>query len=283
MSSAASDIGLTAARELRKNLRSAKGIAMLALFLLGGVGGSLIYLQASKFVIEKATRGAEVSAEAMRMGKLDLLKNIYPEATANYLVDCPMVLLFLFRGTLVAVPFLTLLAGFDLVAGEAQHRTMRYLVGRSTRPSIIAGKALGLWVMVSAMVLALHVVVWLIALGQGEGTAAQIASWGPRWWLLSLACTACFAGITTFLSACFRTPAVVLFVGVAALIGMALAWLILSNFASTEQISYVLPWAYGGLLVSHDPLRAFGAVGALLAWAGVTVGLASEIVRRKDI
>lgn len=283
-----SEVGLTAARELRKNMRSAKGAAMAVMFLLGGVGSSLIYLKLSSYALDaiKEQVGEGVTSEQMatmlREAKLQGLKKLYSEETAAYLVECPSVLLSLFRGTLLAIPLLTLLAGFDLVAGETQHRTMRYFVNRASRPAVVAGKALGLWLMVSAMLALLHVVVWGIAVGKGEGTVQQMLSWGGRWLLLSTACAACYAGITTLISSLFRTPPVALFVGVAALMTLGVVGLI-SSVSGAEIFQYLLPGRYDSLMMSHNATMVLSAVGGLLAWAALTTWTAAEVVRRRDV
>jgi len=286
----ASEIGLTAARELRRNLRSTKGIAMAVLFLLGGTGGSLAYLRFTRYASEKIMQelgggipGAQLPPDMMDKIKLKILQEAYPEATASYLVDCPTMLLFLFQGTLLAIPLLSLLSGFDMVAGETQHRTLRYLVGRAARPSIVMGKALGLWALVGVMMLQLHAVVWVAALINHDGTAAQIASWGPKLWLLSAANAACYTGITTLMSSLFRTPAVALFAGVATLAGTGLLGLVLRFINGAETLTYLFPGKYDGMLISHSPTQVLGAIGALLAWGAVTLGVASEIVTRRDV
>lgn len=278
-----SEVGLTAARELRRNLKSAKGLAMGALFLLGGTGGSLLYAQLARYALEKMSQGQTVPESTLRELKLEALKQTYPEATANYLVDCPSVLLLLFKGTLLAIPLLTLLAGFDSISGETQHRTLRFYATRAERTSLVLGKALGIWATVGGMLLLLHLAVWTIALIHQDGTGMQLASWGPRLWLLSLACTACYAGLTTLFSALFRTPAVALFVGVAALAGMGVLGLILGFVDHADKLSYLLPGKYDGLLISHDPMKVLGAVGALGTWAALTSGTASELIRRRDL
>ncbi|MCU0655974.1 MAG: ABC transporter permease [Polyangiaceae bacterium] len=277
------EIGLTASRELRRNLKSAKGLAMGALFLLGGTGGSLLYARFTRYALERLGQGKVIPPEALRDAKLSALKEVYQEATAQYLVDCPTVLLFLFRGTLLAIPLLTLLAGFDSISGETQHRTLRYFAARAERSSIVLGKTLGLWVTISGLVLLLHLAVWVLSLINDDGTAAQIASWGPRLWALSLACAACYAGITALFSALFRTPAVALFVGVAALAAMGVLGLILNFMEGAGQLAYLLPSKYDSLLLSHEPTRVLGAIGALLAWTTVTSLTASELVRRRDL
>lgn len=277
-----SEVGLTIGRELRRNLRSPKGLAMLALFLLGGAGGSLGYLQFTQFAVNKLTDGREIPPDMMRELKLKLLMEGYPEAMARYLVDCPSVLLFLFRASLWAIPMLTLLSGFDMIAGETQHRTMRYMVGRATRPAIVVGKVLGLWAMVSLMALALNVVVWVIALVHKDGTASEVASWGLRWWALSLPAIGCYAGMTGLVSALFRTPTLALFVGIAGGMSMLVLRAVLGVIKQTQQAAYLFPGSYDGMLISNNPSELFGALGVLLAWAAATTFAACELVRRRD-
>src|SRR5208337_2799545 len=108
---------------------------------------------------------------------------------------------------------LVLLVGFDQLAGEIQHRTIRYTAGRAHRPSIVVGKALGIWGVVSIMVLVLHLTVWVIILVRGTSPAAQVFSWGARFWLFSSMCAAAYVGYASVVSSLFRTPIVALFAG----------------------------------------------------------------------
>ena len=53
--------------------------------------------------------------------------------------------MFLFGVSLVLMPAVVLLLGFDSVSAERQHRTVRYWTIRTRRASYIVGKFLGLW------------------------------------------------------------------------------------------------------------------------------------------
>jgi ABC-type transport system involved in multi-copper enzyme maturation permease subunit len=278
------EVGLTAAREMRKNLRSTKGIAMFALFVLGGVGASLIYLQLSRYLMGQATeKVGAVTDEMLRKGKLEALTQGFPEATANYLVDCPTVLLFLFKGTLLALPLLILMIGFDSIAGETQHRTLRYLAPRAHRGSIVVGKALGLWAVTAVMVAVLHVTVWGMLIIDGSEKLAAVASWGGRLWVFAVLYAGAYVGLSVLISSFFRVPVVALFVGAGLIFTMGVTSLILGHFDSTKSLVYAFPSNYDMWLVSHDPMRVAGAVGFLLAWGAACLTLTTEIVRRRDV
>jgi ABC-type transport system involved in multi-copper enzyme maturation permease subunit len=276
-----SALTLTVAREVRKNLQSAKGIAMVSLFLLGGLTPALL-----RAIVNQKTEGFgldKMGDEGLRTLKIKLLtERFHDEAIAKYLADCPTTLLGLFEGTLFFLPPIILLVGFDAICGETQHRTLRYLINRAPRPTLVAGKMLGIWAVVAAMTLVLNVAVWVVALIQKDGSVAQMLSWGGRLWLLSVIFAGAYVGLTTMLSALFRTPAVSLFVGVAVLFAMGVLNLAFGFFESTQQLTYLFPSTYEKWLLSPEPGRVGGGIGVLLAWAATCLLGATDLVRRRD-
>lgn len=279
--SAAREAGLTALREIRRNLRSTKGIAMFALFFLGGAVPSVVQVLFVRLV-DKTTM-QELPADVQRQMIEEGLARLYDPATAAHLSACPPVLFFLFRGTLLFLPLLILLIGFDQIAGEIQHRSIRYLVGRARREAIVIGKGLGVWAVSAVMVLVLHATVWIVMLAQGSTPASAVIAWGPRLWLFSAAAGAASVGLTVLVSSWFRTPIVALFVGVAVFFVLWLAKSILGIFAATEGATWAFPTAYESLLVSPEPLRVLGGVAALIGWGAAMAAVASAIVKRKDV
>jgi len=280
--SPAREAGLTALREIRRNLRSAKGIAMFALFFLGGAVPSVVQVLFLKLV-DKTTM-KELPPDVQRQMFEEGLKQLYDDpATAAHLASCPPVLFGLFRGTLVFLPLLILLVGFDQIAGEIQHRSIRYLVGRARREAIVAGKALGVWAVIAVMVLVLHATVWIVMLVQHHIPAGAVLAWGPRLWLFSVAAGAAYVGLTALVSSLFRTPIVALFVGVGVFFVLWLTNTILGLIPATEAATWAFPATYDKLLVSSEPLRVLGGVAALLAWGCAMVTAASIVVKRRDV
>ncbi|MFS8072030.1 MAG: ABC transporter permease [Byssovorax sp.] len=275
------EAGLTALRELRRNLRSTKGIAMFVLFFLGGAIPTVGQVLLAKLVNMPDAPLEE--RQQMFEGALTQLK--FDEATAKYLSTCPPALyLFLFKGALFFLPALVVLIGFDQIAGEIQHRSIRYLAGRARRSALVAGKAIGVWGVIATMTLVLNITVWTVMLVEGKYPAGLVLSWGLRIWIFTVASAAAYVGLTTLVSSLFRTPIVALFAGVATLFVLWLACSLFGIFDATQVATWAFPSTYESrLLVSPDPLRVVGGVAALIAWGAVMVAGAAAIVSRRDI
>ena len=270
------EVGVVAQRELLRNLRSTKGIAMFVLFFLGGMIPAVVRVMVSKWAGEMPEEVARSLFEA------GLSRRYNNEAIVKYLGSCPPILYFLFEGTLTFLPLLVLLVGFDQIAGEVQHRTIRYSAGRASRASIVTGKALGIWGVVATMISVLHLTVWVISLIQGA-PAAGVFSWGSRVLLFSVVCAGAYVGFASLMSSFFRTPIVALFVGAGVGFAIWLANAILGYFPSTEKITWIFPNRYERLLIEPVPLTVLGGLGLFLVWGAVCVAASSLIVSRRDV
>lgn len=276
------EVGLVAQRELYRNLRSTKGLAMAAIFLLCGVIPSLIDVLTQR---EAAGLGMDAFPdEAKREFLLKVLESRYGSADiARHIAEAPFVLHTLFAGTMTFLPFFILPIGFDQLAGEIQHRTIRYSAGRADRASIVVGKALGIWGVIATMVLVLHLAVWTIAMAKGGLGLGPVLSWGGRFYLFCVIAAAAYVGYASLMSSLFRTPIVALFVGAGGGLTIALANFILGLFEKTEAVTWIFPNHYEKLIVSPDPARMLGAMALLLGWGGLCVAASTLIVRRRDI
>jgi ABC-type transport system involved in multi-copper enzyme maturation permease subunit len=273
----AREVGVVAQRELLRNLRSTKGIAMFALFFLGGLLPAVIRLMIRKL----AGDTPEEVTHALFEGYLG--KRFGNDAVVHYLSTAPQTIYFLFEGTLTFLPLLVLVVGFDQIAGEIQHRTLRYSAGRATRPSIVLGKAIGIWGVVAVMISVLHVTVWIVALVQGGQGTGAVFSWGARVLLFSVVGASAYVGFASLMSSLFRTPIVVLFVGAGVGFAIWLSNAILGAFTSTERITWIFPNRYEKLLFEPDPLTVLGGLGLFVAWGALCVASSSLIVSRRDV
>jgi ABC-type transport system involved in multi-copper enzyme maturation permease subunit len=282
----AREVGIVAQRELYRNLRSTKGIAMFSLFLLGGLVFSMLVSTFLGLLLKKAAQQAGMTSipdEVQRQLFEGYLSEFYDEPTAKHLGGAPAVLYFLFRGTLIFLPFLVLLVGFDQLAGEIQHRTIRYTVGRAQRASIVVGKALGVWGVISVMVLVLHVTVWIFLVARGGGSFGQVLSWGGRFWLFSSVCAASYVGFSAIVSALFRTPVVALFAGIGAGAVLWLSYGLLGLFPRTEAATWAFPNAYEKLMLLPGPLQVLGGSALFIAWGALCVAGATLIMVKRDV
>lgn len=279
--SAQAEVLITAERELRKNLRSAKGIAMFVLFVIGGLVPRLLDLLAQKYAKDL---GVTIPTdEVIHQAKLEAFTKQYGEAAGKYLADCPTMLYALFQGTLLFLPLVILMVGFDTIAGETQHRTLRYMTPRANRTSIAIGKALGVWGVAGLMLLVLHATTWLLVIIEGKTAAGPMLSWGLRLWAFAAVYGAAYVGLTSLMSSIFKTPVVALFVGFGSVVVMGILRIGLGWSEKTQALTWAFPASYDKWLLSPDPTYVAGAVAVLLAWGATGVIFATEILRRRDI
>jgi ABC-type transport system involved in multi-copper enzyme maturation permease subunit len=255
---------------------------MAALFLLGGLVPSVI-----RVLFARATEGTGVERLAdedrRELFQQVLERQYHDAAIAKHLSDAPTLIWLLFTGTLFFLPIFIVVIGFDQLAGEIQHRTIRYSAGRADRASIVVGKALGSWGVIAVMVLVLHLTVWIIALFQRDGHAANILSWGLRMWFFNAVAASSYVGFTSLMSSLVRTPIVALFLGLGIGFALWLSYNILTLFDATKNAGWAFPNGYERLLVSPSPLHVAGGMALLVAWGAACVAGATLILMKRDV
>jgi ABC-type transport system involved in multi-copper enzyme maturation permease subunit len=267
-------------RELRKNFRSAKGIILALLSLLGGSSVALLMV---KYQEIKRQELGDITPEQIHMYREKLLSKAYgDDVMAKSLADSPEVLLFLLLLTVWLTPILVALMGFDSVSPDIQHRTVRYWSLRSRRWSYFVGKWAGLWATVSIVTFAMDLVIWVVCIARGEATVAQTFAWGLRFWLVSLPMSAVWCGIATLMSSLFRSPILALLLTFAAFF---VIWVVYfaSVLAGAEYVAYIYPNHYDRLLL-HPQVHKLGAgLGACLGMAALYVSAGSFLFSKRDV
>src|SRR5260221_8625977 len=143
------------ARDLLRSVRSVKGIILGILTLIGafitamictwlegqnrakvGAGSTQAYIDLKRSAIEKATGDASL---------------------ASYIASVPYSLLLFLKVTIWLGPLLIALLGFDGVASDLQHRSVRFWTLRARRWSFLVGKFFALWALVALITLVLNV------------------------------------------------------------------------------------------------------------------------------
>ncbi|MGH7280217.1 MAG: hypothetical protein ACRELY_01720, partial [Polyangiaceae bacterium] len=81
------EVALIAQRELRRNFRSAKGVVMAVLTLLGGVGVALVRLK-----VEQLNAGRFTPDDVQQLQSALLVKQ-YGDEQGHYLASVPPILL----------------------------------------------------------------------------------------------------------------------------------------------------------------------------------------------
>jgi ABC-type transport system involved in multi-copper enzyme maturation permease subunit len=274
------EIGLIIARELRKNLRSIKGLILFALSLLGGTAISLGLLKLEEF---KRTKLHDLTPEAIRAMREEGLTQLFHDPDmGKYLADAPEVLLIVLTLTVWLGPLLVALLGFDAVSAEVQHRSVRYWTVRARRWSYMVGKFFGLWAIVSAMTLSMHAFIWILVVARGDATFGTTLAWGLRFWAVTLPISAAWCGIATLVGSLFRSPILALLVTFASFFVLWLAWII-GGVSGAEPLMYAYPNFYEEWLLSPRIERAGLGLAACTAFAAATMGLGSYLFVKRDV
>jgi ABC-type transport system involved in multi-copper enzyme maturation permease subunit len=273
------EVQLVAGRELRKTFRSAKGLILAALTLAGGGGFSVLFAWIARLRTEQLPNTPDAAEMAARMQE-QLYTQVYGADTGKFLLPAPYALLMMAEATLALAPLLVALIGFDAVSAELQHRTVRFWVVRSRRASYVAGKFLGLWFAVVAVLLAMNLVVWTAIVVVGHEPVEHVVRWGAGFFVVVVPVSAAWCGIATLVGSQFRVPILALMSICAAMFGLLIVRGV-AGFARVDALAYVYPNAYDHLLLSpHASEVALGFAGPLLIAAATTAAAALAFERR---
>jgi ABC-type transport system involved in multi-copper enzyme maturation permease subunit len=202
--------------------------------------------------------------------------------TGKLLSHTPEVLLAVFFITIWLTPLLISLLGFDTVAGDLQHKTVRYWTLRTRRASYMIGKWLGVWTTVSAITLTMHAVIWTVCIIRGEAPAATALSWGLRLWLITLPISAVWCGIATLVGSLFKTPILALLATFAAFFVLWVTYVIGLRY-DVSALTYVYPNTYDGFLINSRVDRWMTGLAACLGMTALYVAASSYIFTKRDV
>lgn len=290
--SPAREIQILFGRELRRNFRSAKGIVLSVLTLLGGTLAAFLNAKADQAMKGNHTLTgrdgmpmdvvvtADMLREARELTYLKVYK--YDEAMAKALVAAPAMLEALFRVCVFMTPLLIAIIGFDAISSDLQHRSVRYWSVRARRSSYIGGKFLGLWVSVSIVTLTLNVLVWILCAIRGDAEFGAMMTWGVRFWLSTLAISAAWCALATLVGSLVKHPFLSLLFVSAAFFAWWLAGVI-GFFGRWPAVLYATPNNYDLFLLSPQGNIVLAGVAGLFAMTAALVAVTSTLFAKRDL
>lgn len=297
--------------EVSRALKSGRVVVLLILFLLF-VGLALtivgwfnhqINAQASQQLL-----GGGGDLEALKEQGLAAKKQFLgvfitdDEAMLESLAALPLVLLVVFKLTVRFVPLFVALMGFDQLAGEVGPKSVRYLVVRVRRSSIVLGKFLSqatIFALLLAVCTVLMVVVARVL--NDDFTFGQVVLWTLKLIGSSLVLALAYLSLTTLCSAVVRQSAVSLVLNV---ISLFVIWFVaflgevwrlpgevaaqnsLAMFKSESALGYLRyasVWHFGQDLLHPHWQRFLGAGVMHLGFALVFLGLARIAIEKRDL
>jgi len=281
--SPAHEVALVASREFKRNVKSAKGIALLVICLMMGSVATLANSMMEKFA---RSQGQVPSPEEIhRFTELGIAKAYGDEDLGKFLADAPSIVLGMFFFTIWTGPLIIALMGFDSVSGELQHRAVRFLSVRLRRESIYVGKVAGLFATVALVGFATNIAIWCVAAGRGDASLSACFSWGLRFWIMSLPITLAWCSIAAFAGSLLRTPVLSLMVIFVTFFGL---WMLsfvarIGDEGIHTYFRYAYPNTFDGFLLSPRASRSAIGLASCLGFVFTTSSAGAWYFAKRDV
>ncbi|MFT3709330.1 MAG: ABC transporter permease subunit [Archangium sp.] len=310
-----SEIGAIWRGETRRALKSGRALVLLILFVLfvglalTGTGWVNHTLNA-KFEQQLAMAGADTpeirakAAEQLTAQKKDMLKTFVTddEAMLDSLATLPLVLLIVFKITLRFLPLFIALMGFDQLAGEVGPKSVRYLVVRVRRSSIVVGKFLSQATLFGLLLVICTFLMVLVAkILNSDFKAVDVALWTFKLVLSSFTLSLAYLALTALFSSLTRQGGVALVLNIitlfviwfVALIGEAFRFpgeaaapgslAMLTSESWLAYVRYASVWHFGGDLLHPHWARWMTAGLVHVGFGLVFMGIALIALKRRDL
>ena len=296
------EIGAIWRGETRRALKSGRVLVLLILFLLF-VGLALtIGAFFSRWGDSLAPGGSNPTAELA--SRKDFLQRFITDdlAMIDSLAAIPLLLLGVFKFTLMFLPLFITLMGFDQLAGEVGPKSIRYLVVRVKRSSIIKGKLLSQLTLFGLLMGLCTVLMVLVSkLLNPNFAPADVAFWTGKLIISSLVLSMAYLSLTSLFSALVKQGGVSLVLNIIALfviwfIAFIGGWF---RFPGEEALPGTLAmikpeslwaylrygsvWQYAGDLLHPHWGRFLTAALVHVGFGLVFLGLAQLALRRRDL
>ncbi len=288
--------------ELLTLIKTKRALAIAILYLACALIAGLAIILVVRFIEKEALarllkEGADPLAAA---GTLSLMSEPAYQQLAGFFAGAKpdevaaslrqsVVLPFFLWGSLAFLPFLILLASFDVMAADLQSRAVLYTVLRAPRAAILSGKVIAhsaLFVTVTALgALALA----LLAGALLKSFSLQTAALGiVRIWLVLLPFGLCYLAISTFASVWVGQPFGALLVSFALVMGLrVVGWFRYVSEASLlsfmRHFEWISPVTYHKGLWLQGVNAPLASAGAYLIFAVVFFALALWRLRGRDL
>jgi ABC-type transport system involved in multi-copper enzyme maturation permease subunit len=208
----ASSIRLVAVFDLLESLRSRKAVVLLALYMLGSLGASAIFIRTMETIRERLEDDL-----GQRVGMQQLMESPGMARVAGALAGDPDVAravvaippMALFYGWLAMnfVPLLVLFTSADAIAGDLQSGAVRFSLFRTDRISWATGKLIGQTSLMAVGVVAGAIACWALGVLWLDGmSAASTAYWLLRISGRTIVYSFAYLGMVMCASQLARTP-----------------------------------------------------------------------------
>lgn len=282
---------------VRFSLRTGGGLVTLLLVL--GVGlsvASMFFTPVERLLAQGPEAGfteGQVAADLKRIAESEQFVDVVQQVTgadekeASYLLSSnPAVLSVIFLVLMWIFPFIACIGSFNQTAGDIGNRGLRYLLLRTERPNILAGRFVGT-VGAAKSALALMVVIMLLYIGLKFRIypGADLVVWGLQGFIAIVLLTLPYIALCTWISCSmdsafgalamclFATGGPVIFLKI---LDAMLAW----DLAWTQRL---IPWGWKYELLSGDVTTRITAYAVMLGFTMLFLFLALRTFHNRDL
>jgi ABC-type transport system involved in multi-copper enzyme maturation permease subunit len=266
------DIFIIARQEVASTFRGRKGIALVVtLLLLAAAPALLRYL---------GQHTAE--ATALQRAHTAAMVRMYDRDIARLLLDCPAPLVVVAIATFFCQPLFVLMAGSDRLAAEIDSGSIRFWTVRTPRVGIVLGKALGLWMVVSLITAGVEGAITVLALVDDPAEWLSTLGWSARIMLFTSASALVYASLCTLLGAALARPRWVLFLGLAAVLGLRVTRAALLSHG-TSGLASLFPGAIDERFLTAGVLAKLTALALVAGWSALLLAGAAAVFKRRSV
>jgi hypothetical protein len=282
---------------VRFSLRTGGGLVTLLLVLMVGLSVAGIFFTPVESILAKGpaagfTEG-QVAADLKRISEdpkfVDVVQMVTgtDEAETRYLLgENPALLSVIFLVLMWMFPFIACIGSFNQTAGDIGSRGLRYLLLRTERPNILAGRFVGT-VGAAKAALALMVVIMLLYIGLKFRiyAPAALVMWGLQGFiaivLLSVPYIAMCTWISCSMDSAFGALALCLVLTggpmiLIKILDATLTW-------DLEWLGRLIPWGWKYELLSGDVATRVTAYLVMLGFTALFLFLAFRTFHRRDL
>lgn len=270
------------------SLRTKRALLATLIYALGtfAIGGFLIWLQVktgdmvqmAKLTI--AGQGGISDGQAAQLASKAIGKAIdhgVDPAFLEHLMQIPLVVLGFFFVAQTFLPPLIAFMSYDIVNSEVRNRSARFVVLRSPRVALLAGKMVSHGLLFLAVTVLSNVILFGYAWHKLPDFPVTIALlWLLRFWLFTIIIGFCYLSLVTLVSSLVDSGALSLVVMILVLIGLGIV-------SSIGSIAFLSPSFYKWGLWSQNLGDVATSIVAYLVFGWIFIGLSWLRMAGRDL
>ncbi len=266
-------------RELLRSLRSGKAVILATLSFLVG---SALALGITRLEESELIRSASDPAHMMEFRE-QAYSAFVGMSAAHKLVESPLEVAGIAWINVFFCPLLITLIGFDAMSSDLQFRSVRYFTSRARRSSIYLAKMLGVFALISTILLVIASLGWTVVIANGIAAPAVTLKWGVRFWISTLPIVLAWTSIAMLIGSQFKTPMLSLLTTFVGFFGVWVFGVAFSHYFHSEALGWIYPGTFTPMLITLEPADLGKGLAGTLGSTVLTSGLGVYLFTQRDV